>query len=97
VYVYPAFDINGKTITFAPGTFNVPGETLELIFDQSKGTGYDYSDYNSNAIATNHLGSSDPSLDRSANGRGIHQRNQGGVLQEFWLDEHNNLHITNPK
>jgi|GEM_PF-2143591 len=37
VYRYPAFQINGNTITFDSGTFLVPGETVQLIFDQSEG------------------------------------------------------------
>lgn len=37
VYRYPAFNINGNTITFDSGTFLSPGETVQLIFDQSEG------------------------------------------------------------
>lgn len=97
VYRYPAFSIDGKTVKFNAGTFLVPNETIELFFDQSEGTGYDYSDFNANLLASNHLGSSDNTIDKSVSGRGILIRNALGELKELWLDESNNLNITNPK
>jgi hypothetical protein len=97
VYRYPAFSIDGRTVKFNAGTFLVPNETIELFFDQSEGTGYDYSDSNANLLASNHLGSSDNTLDKSVSGRGVLIRNASGDLREIWLDEFDNLNITNPK
>lgn len=97
IYRHPAFNIDGHTITFAAGTFLVPGEQIQLIFDQSEGNGFDNSDANANLMASNHLGSTDATLDKSVSGRGILLRNEAGVLQEIWLDASNNLNITAPK
>lgn len=97
VYRYGAFSLSGKNVIFPVNTFLVPDETVELLFDQSEGTGYDYSDENANLLASNHLGSSDNTVDKSLNGRGILIRNALGELKELWLDESNNLNITNPK
>lgn len=97
VYRYTAFTLSGKTVTFPAGTFLVPGETVELLFDQSEGSGYDNSDSNSSLMAANHLGSEDTSIDKSVSGRGILIKNANGELKEIWLDEFNNLQITNPK
>jgi hypothetical protein len=96
VYRYGAWSLSGKTVTFPAGTFLVPDETIELIFDQSEGTGYDYSDANNNLLASNHLGSTDATLDKSLSGRGILIRNSNGDLKEIWLDGSNNLNITDP-
>jgi hypothetical protein len=96
VYRYGAFSINGKVVSFTSGTFTVPGATIELMFDQSEGTGYDYSDANNNLLASNHLGSVTPTLDKSLSGRGILIRNSAGELKEIWLDAANNLNITDP-
>lgn len=97
VYRYGSFSLNGRTVVFPDHTFLVPGETIELLFDQSEGSGFDHSDHNANLLASNHLGSSDDTLDKSISGRGILIRNAAGILQEIWLDEFNNLNITNPK
>lgn len=94
VYRYPAFSIDGHYVNFPTGTFLVPSATIELIFDQSEGTGFDYSEPNANLMAANHLGSSDNSVDKSMNGRGILLRNSNGDLKEIWLDGSNNLNIT---
>ena len=93
VYRRPAFDISGYTITFPSGTFYAPGETVELIFDQSQGTGYDYSDQNANLLATNHLGSTDATVDKSVAGRGIYLRKPNGDLVEVCIDNNNNIVI----
>ena len=97
VYRYTAFTLSGKTVTFPSGTFLAPGETVELLFDQSEGSGYDNSDSNSSLLAANHLGSSDSSIDKAVAGRGILIKNAAGVMKEIWLDEFNNIQITNPK
>jgi hypothetical protein len=93
VYRRPAFDISGYTVTFASGTFYAPGETVELIFDQSQGTGYDYSDQNANLLATNHLGSTDATVDKSVAGRGVFLRKPNGDLVEVCVDNNNNIVI----
>jgi hypothetical protein len=97
VYRYPAFSINGSLIKFPDGTFSVPDEEIELFFDQSEGSGYDYSDTNANLLASNHLGSEDTTIDKSTNGRGLFLRNSNGELKEVWLDEDNVINVTNPK
>lgn len=94
VYRYPAFNIDGRTVSFPAGTFLVPSAAIQLIFDQSEGTGFDNSDANANLMASNKLGSNDPTIDKSSNGRGILIRNSAGLLREIWLDESDNLNIT---
>lgn len=44
--------IAGQTVTFAPNTFNFPGESIVLIFRQVKGIAIDNSDSNAAAIST---------------------------------------------
>lgn len=91
VYRYPAFSISGHTVTFASGSFLAPGETVELIFDQSQGSGFDNSDANANLLATNHLGSTDGTIDKSAAGRGIFLRSPNGTLREICIDDADNI------
>ena len=93
VYRYPAFSISGHTVTFASGSFLAPGETVELIFDQSQGSGFDNSDANANLLATNHLGSTDGTIDKSAAGRGIYLRSPNGTLREICIDDSDNIVI----
>jgi hypothetical protein len=92
-YRYPAFDISGHTITFATNTFLSPGATIQLIFDQSQGNGFDNSDANANLLASNHLGSSDGTLDKSIAGRGIFLRRPDGTLREITIDDNDNIVI----
>ena len=93
VYRYPAFSISGHTVTFNSGTFLAPGETIELIFDQSQGSGYDNSDTNASLLAANHLGSSDGTIDKSMSGRGIFLRRPDGTLREICIDDSDNIVI----
>jgi hypothetical protein len=93
VYRYPAFNLNGHTVEFASGTFLVPGATVELLFDQSEGTGYDYSDVNASLLAANHLGSVDPTIDKSSAGRGIFLKRPDGTLREICIDDSDNIVI----
>jgi hypothetical protein len=93
VYRYPAFSISGHDITFASGSFLAPGETIELIFDQSQGSGFDNSDTNANLLATNHLGSTDNTVDKSIAGRGIYLRRPDGTLREICIDDADNIVI----
>ena len=93
VYRYPAFSISGHTVTFPSGTFLAPGETVELIFDQSQGSGFDNSDANANLLAANHLGSIDATVDKSIAGRGIFLRSPNGTLREICIDDNDNIVI----
>jgi hypothetical protein len=93
VYRHPAFNIDGHTVTFAAGTFLTPGQTIELIFDQSEGSGFDNSDTNANLLAANHLGSTDATLDKSVAGLGIFLRRPDGTLREITIDDNDNIVI----
>lgn len=93
VYKYPAFGVDGHKITFPAGTFLNPGEEVLLIFDQSKGVGFDYSEPNAALMAANHLGSTDGSIDRSIAGRGVILRRPDGTLREVALDDSDNIVI----
>ena len=93
VYRYPAFTLNGQTVEFNPGSFYVPGESVQLLFDQSEGSGFDSSDSNASLLAANHLGSTDGTIDKSANGRGIYLRRPDGTLREICIDNSDNIVI----
>jgi hypothetical protein len=93
VYRYPAFSLSGNVVEFPSGTFLAPGVTVELLFDQSEGTGYDYSDTNANLLASNHLGSTDATIDKSVSGRGIFLRRPDGTLREICIDNSDNIVI----
>lgn len=94
-YVYPAFNIDGKNVTFNSGTFQSPGVQMNLLFDQSQGVGFDYSDINASLLTANHLASNDPTIDRGNNGRGILLRQDvTGLLKEIWIDQFGNLQMT---
>jgi hypothetical protein len=93
VYRYPAFTLNGQTVEFNSGAFYVPGESVQLLFDQSEGSGFDNSDANASLLAANHLGSTDGTIDKSANGRGIYLRRPDGTLREICIDDSDNIVI----
>src|SRR5690606_19169213 len=80
VYRFPAFAIDGRKVVFAAGQFLAPGETIVLLFDQSEQGAFDNSDANGNLLATNGLGSTDPSVDRSSPGVGLKLRSPDGTL-----------------
>jgi hypothetical protein len=44
-------------------------------------------------LAANHLGSIDPTVDKSANGRGIFLRRPDGTLREICIDDNDNIVI----
>jgi len=93
VYSYPAFSIDGRFINFPSGMFNIAGENVIVKFIQYHGS-YDNSDSNANLLATNHLGSSDTSLDKSIAGRGIILRQEtNSILKEVALDENGFIQI----
>jgi hypothetical protein len=57
------------------------------VFDQTAGASFDNSDVNANLLATNHLGSTDGSIDRSLAGRGIYLRSPNGTLFELVVED----------
>lgn len=90
---YPAFAIDGRKLVFAAGQFLAPGETITVLVDQSEAQVFDNSDANANLMASNHLGSTDPGIDRSMAGRGIVLRRPDGTLREIALDDSDNIVI----
>lgn len=93
VYDYGAFGFNGQKVVFESGQFYQPGETVKLRFIQIEGSAFDTSDLNGLLLATNHLGSTDASIDRSIAGRGIFLRRPDGTLREICIDNSDNLVI----
>ena len=67
------------------------GIMFSRAFDQSEQGAFDNSDVNGNLLATNHLGSTDPNIDRSQNGRGIFLRRPDGTLREITIDDTDNI------
>lgn len=92
VYMYGTggFSLNGYQVVFASDTFNGLG-TVTLVFDQLAGTSFDNSDQNAALLAANFLGSTDASIDRSQNGRGIFLRRPDGTLREITIDDSDNI------
>lgn len=86
VFTFGDFSLDGLVVNFPPNTFNLPGDTLTLKFDQTEGQGFDNSDTNAALLTDNHLGSTNPNYDRSLPGRGILLRRPDGVLRELSLD-----------
>jgi len=91
VYRHGAFSIDGHNVVFPDGTFLASGNMIELLFDQSEGSGFDSSDENANLLASNHLGSTDATIDKSASGRGIYLRRPDGTLREICIDDSDNI------
>lgn len=93
VYKYPAFVVNGQVIEFPVNQFNNGGVEADvtLVFDQTRGGAFDNSDLNALLLAGNFLGSTDASIDRSANGRGIFLRRPDGTLREIAIDDSDNI------
>lgn len=84
------FALNGYQVIFAADTFNGLG-TVTLVFDQLDGTSFDNSDSNAALLAANFLGSTDASIDRSQNGRGLFLRRPDGTLREITIDNTDNI------
>lgn len=93
VYDYGAFTFSGQTVVFDSGQFYQPGQTIKLRFIQMEGTAFDNSDVNALLMASNHLGSTDTSIDRSIAGRGIFLRRPDGMLREICIDNSDNIII----
>ncbi len=92
-YRYGAFSIDGQTIKFESGQFLAPGELISLVFDQTYGGSFDNSDQNALLLASNHLGSTDATIDKSVAGRGIFLRRPDGTLRELTIDNNDNIAI----
>lgn len=94
VYDYGAFGFDGQKVVFQPGQFLQPGETVKLRFIQVEGSAFDSSDVNGLLLASNHLGSTDASIDRSLPGRGIILKRPDGTLREISIDDSDNIVIS---
>lgn len=92
VYLYGTggFSLNGAQVVFPANTFNGLG-TVTLVFDQLVGTSFDNSDQNASLLAANFLGSTNATIDRSQNGRGIFLRRPDGTLREITIDDSDNI------
>jgi hypothetical protein len=44
-------------------------------------------------MATNHLGSTDATVDKSVNGRGFYLRRPDGTLREICIDDSDNITV----
>lgn len=93
VYVYGAFSLNGQKVVFQSGQFYAPSQTIKLNFMQIEGSVFDSSDVNGLLMASNHLGSTDASIDRSVAGRGIFLRRPDGTLREICIDNNDQIVI----
>lgn len=86
VYTHGAFTLSGMTVVFESGQFSSP-DNVTLVFDQTVGGSFDNSDLNGLLLSSNHLGSSDSSIDRSLAGRGIMMRSPDGTLYEITIQD----------
>jgi hypothetical protein len=95
VFKAPSFTLSGNTVVFPANSFNNGGfaADMTLVFDQSTGTSFDNSDMNALLLAGNFLGSTDATIDRSANGRGIFLRRPDGTLREITIDNNDNIAV----
>lgn len=93
VFKHGAFSLQGSKIVFPANTFYNGGieTTVTLIATQNEGSSFDNSDSNSALLAASHLGSTDPSIDRSIAGRGIFLRRPDGTLREICIDDSDNI------
>lgn len=88
VYRYGAFTIDGHNVIFPADTFNSPSTpVITLEFIQVQGVdGQSSSTVADSLLTANHLGSTDPALDKSSNGKGILLRDANGQLVELYVD-----------
>lgn len=93
---FGAFSLDGFTVRFPTNSFNNGGvlSNITLIFEQTLGGSFDNSDANAALLAANRLGSTDATIDKSVNGRGILIRNASGALRELALDASDNIIIS---
>lgn len=95
VYKHGVFAISGNKIIFPANTFYKPEEVI-LIFEQLNIVNFSLPLTTDKAYALmveNNLGSTNPNLDASANGRGIFLRRPDGTLREITIDNDDNIVI----
>ena len=93
VYVHGAWVLDGQKVTFEAGQFLNPGEVINLKFIQNEAATFDNSDVNALLMASNNLGSTDGSIDKSVAGHGIFIRRPDGTLREIAIDDDDNIVI----
>ena len=91
-WMAPLLAVHPNKIVFPVDFFNGSGK-VHLIVTQKDGAFGDASQENKLLLQESYLGSSNPLLDKSFSGRGIKQRNEGGILVELTFDENNNIVI----
>jgi hypothetical protein len=95
VYKHGVFAISGNKIIFPVNTFYKP-EQITLLFEQINSINFNLPSATDKAYALmveNNLGSTNPNLDASANGRGIFLRRPDGTLREITIDNEDNIVI----
>lgn len=95
VFRYGDFALDGKNVIFPADTFYNGGisATITLLFDQTVGNGFDNSDLNGGLLAANHLGSTDPRLDKSVAGRGIILQRPDGIYRELRINNADGIDV----
>lgn len=95
VYKHGVFAISGNKVIFPSNTFSKP-EQITLLFEQINIVNFELplsSDKAYALMVENNLGSTNASLDNSANGRGIFLRRPDGTLREITIDNEDNIAI----
>lgn len=92
IYVYGDFQLQGQTVIFPDETF-LSASDLALTFRQLRGVAFDSSDRNAQLLAANFLGSTDATIDRSQNGRGIFVKRPDGVMREITIDNNDQIAV----
>lgn len=93
VFRYGDFVLDGHKAIFPENTFNVTG-TVYLEFFQVQGVGNQASTVADALVTANHLGSTDPLINKSLPGRGFILENANGDMIEVGLDGNNNWTFT---
>ncbi len=93
VFRFGDFALDGYTVKFPADTFDLPGETVVLVFDQVNGGAFDNSDVNLALLAANHLGAEDATIDKSLPGRGIILQRPDATKREVTIDNLDNIVI----
>lgn len=96
VFRYGDFQVDGQKIIFPANTFNNGGIeiTQTLVIEQVEGNSFDNSDKNGSLLAANHLGSTDPGIDKSSPGRGFILQRPDGTKREISIDNNDNIVIS---
>jgi len=88
-----SFATDGMNVVFPAGTFNKPGDTVQLRFEQTQGHAFDSSDKNGSLLASNNLGSNDPTIDKSVAGLGVILQRPDGTKRMITIDNNDNIVI----